>query len=355
MQANAAPTPADFDQAALRLMRSGESAAASALRDISLGFAGAQGVLQARIFWNLSAAFFEALSLELCAWDLHAKRTLSKILLQQRKLSRGETVIAEQLMHDLLACCAQAAPSAPSAAELSDPVQDEQIRVIGNLRIALPRYNLYLNETDEWSRRLITELGEWSLELHRTLPQNCIELAHSLAGASASVGFAALSEMADALAQALRQAQSRAQGSAAQAQVFLEAAEVIRRLLHQFAAGFLKPADPRLLAALMAIAAQRAPHFSDEVQTLLSQLGGALRQWTARPDNLGARSEVLRVLQAFRDSVGRAGAIDLVEMAQDFNTAIDGLGVESLQTPRLALLLTRFEALEAALAAAIRP
>ena len=349
MQANAAPTQADFDQAALRLMRSGEPAAASALRDISLGFAGAQSVLQARIFWNLSATFFEALSLGLCVWDLHAKRTLSKILLQQRTLSRGETVVAEQLMHDLLACCAQAVPPAPAPAELSDPMQDEQIRVIGSLRIALPRYNLYLNEADEWSRRLITELGEWSLELHRSLPQSCIELAQSLARASAGVGFVALTDMASALERALRQAQSQQQGSAEQAQVFLEAAEVIRRLLHQFAAGFLKPPDPSLLAALGAIAAQRGPQFSEEAQTLLTQLGGALRQWTARPNNLGARSEVLRVLQAFRGSVERAGAVDLAEMAQDFSADIDGLGIESLQTSRLAFLLARFDALQAAI------
>ena len=349
MQAQAAPTQADFDQAALRLMRSGEPAAASALRDISLGFAVAQDVLQARIFWNLSAAFFEALSLDLCVWDLHAKRTLSKILLQQRTLSRGETVVAEQLMHDLLANCAQAAPPAPAQAEPSIPLQDEQFRVIGSLRIALPRYNLYLNEADEWSRRLITELGEWSLELHRSLPQSCIEVAQSLARASAAVGFTALNEMASALEQALRQAQSQPQDSAEQVQVFQEAAEIIRRLLHQFAAGFLKPPDPRLLAALGAIAAQRVPQFSEEAQTLLTQLGGALRQWTARPDNLGARGEVLRVLHAFRASVQRAGAEDLVEMAQDFSAAIDALGVESLQTPRLAFLLTRFESLQAAI------
>ena len=42
---------------------------------------------------------------------------------------------------------------------------DEQIRVIGDLRIGIPLYNVYLNEADEWSRRLLTEVTEWSLEL----------------------------------------------------------------------------------------------------------------------------------------------------------------------------------------------
>ena len=368
--AQLAPTAADLDQAALRLLRSGEPADASALRGISLGYALAQDALQTRVFWTISAAFFEALSLSLCAWDLQGKRTLARILLQQRMLARGEATVAEPLMRELLALCVRVVTPdpvqavllgavraaygpdqalEPAQSELSDPAQEEQTRVIGNLRIGLPLYNTYLNESDEWSRRLITELGEWRLELHRGLPQSSIELAQSLARASASVGFAALTDMATALEQALRQAQSQPHGSAAQAQVFLEAAEVMRRLLHQFAAGFLKPSDPALLAALAAIAAQRTPYFSAEAQILLTQLGGALRQWTARPDNLGARSEVLRILQGLRGSLERAGAVDLVAMTQDFSAAINGLGIESLQTPRLALLLNRFEALQAAI------
>ena len=32
------------------------------------------------------------------------------------------------------------------------------------LRIGIALYNVYLNEADEWSRRLQTEIGEWALE-----------------------------------------------------------------------------------------------------------------------------------------------------------------------------------------------
>ncbi len=230
-----------------------------------------------------------------------------------------------------------------------DAALEDQTKVIGTLRIALAPYNIYLNEADEWSRRLITELGEWKLELHRPLPGSSIELAQSLARASETVGFDALTIMAGALEQALRHVQLQAQGSPAQAQVFLETSEVIRRLLHQFAAGFLKPPDQALLLALQTIAAERLPRFAEEAQVLLKQLGGALRQWTARPDNLGARSEVLRVLQSFKERAQFAGAAELGESARAMTAAIEGLEVQSLHTSGLAFLLTRFDELEARL------
>lgn len=133
------------------------------------------------------------------------------------------------------------------------PAAEEQVKVIGPLRLSIPLYNVYLNEADEWSRRLQTELNEWALELHKPVSDTVVALAHSLLGSSATVGFAALSEMARSLEQALQHVQLHRQGSPELAQVFNNAAEDIRRLLHQFAAGFLKDADQDTLAALQAI------------------------------------------------------------------------------------------------------
>jgi len=237
------------------------------------------------------------------------------------------------------------------------PTPDEPSKLIGNLRIALPLYNVYLNEADEWSRRLITELSEWALELHRPVFDSTIELAHGLSHASDTVGFHALSELAGALERALRQVRRHASGSAEQAKLFLETAEVMRRLLHQFAAGFLKSSDQELLAALEAVRSGTATDASptaagafefvrEDAPALLAQLGSALRQWTARPDNLGARSEVLRVLQTFKAAATIAGATDLVAMAQNTQAAIEGLGIESLQTPKLEFLLDALDAMQ---------
>jgi chemosensory pili system protein ChpA (sensor histidine kinase/response regulator) len=137
------------------------------------------------------------------------------------------------------------------AAEIgSDEAPEEQVKVIGNLRLSIPFYNVYLNEADEWSRRLQTELSEWAMELHRPIQDSTVALAHSLLGSSATVGFAALSDVARALEHALEHVKLHAQGTAAHATVFNNAAEDIRRLLHQFAAGFLKEPNELVLSDL---------------------------------------------------------------------------------------------------------
>lgn len=142
------------------------------------------------------------------------------------------------------------APAAPApAAEAAIP-RDEQVKVIGDLRIGIPLYNVYLNEADEWSRRLATEISEWTLEMNQRVPDSTVGWAHALAGSSATVGFHALSEIARALEGALQHTQSLAHGTLAHAQTFTEAAEEVRRLLHQFAAGFLKDPDARVLREL---------------------------------------------------------------------------------------------------------
>ncbi len=137
------------------------------------------------------------------------------------------------------------------SAPVEDPTHsDEPVKIIGSLRIGLALYNVYLNEADEWSRRLLNELGEWALELHRPVPDTCIGFAHSLAGSSATVGFASLSELARALEHSLQHLQMIAGGTEERAAVCAQAAEEIRHLLHQFAAGFLKEARADVLASL---------------------------------------------------------------------------------------------------------
>lgn len=328
----------------------------------------------------------------------------------------------------------------------SDAV-DESTKSIGHLRIGIPLYNVYLNEADEWSRRLTTCLQEWSLELHERLPDTAIALAHSLAGSSATVGFDALSQTARLLEHALEHVQLQPVGEADQAAIFLRAADEVRRLLHQFAAGFLKPADEEIHRALRSIletevcttlspsleefvapataefetlptdsaqpieveasqpevvsepttfepvpsgvvapalsvvvaardhdqqvddAIARAvalgsdldddidaldvidpdlfPIFEEEAAELLPQLGGALRQWAARPENLGARSEVLRALHTLKGSSRLAGAMRLGEMSHRLESAIEQLDLETLQAEEIEPLLANFDALQA--------
>ena len=124
------------------------------------------------------------------------------------------------------------------------------MKVIGDLRVGIPLFNIYLNEADELSRRLCTELAEWSLQPERGLDDSTAALAHSLAGSSATVGYAELSVLARALEHALMRSAQSAAAAADAPQLFLDAAEEIRRLLHQFAAGFLRGVPAALLQRL---------------------------------------------------------------------------------------------------------
>ncbi len=342
-------------------------------------------------------------------------------------------------------------------AQAGVPSVDEQTKVIGSLRIGIPLYNVYLNEADEWSRRLLTEVTEWSLELNQPVADSTVGLAHALAGSSATVGFHALSDMARALESALMHAQPQARGLPEQARVFTAAAEDIRRLLHQFAAGFLKEPDPAVMHDLLAVrnvevpvelletpepaelpqapavdvfdvpgfsmtaalagaaitdkpapapapaepepapepepaaplpvasvefnlpelpvaqpqafvpqardfAAEGEedidladaidldlfPIFEDEAVELLPQLGGALRQWAARPDNRSARDEVLRALHTLKGSARLAGALRMGELAHRMESEIEQFGSDAaLQSSDLEPLLHRFDVMQA--------
>ncbi len=143
---------------------------------------------------------------------------------------------------------AEAAEPAPP--EEPAPSDDDQVKVVGDLRISIPLFNIYLNEADELSRRLTTEVAEWAMELHRPVGEVPIALAHSLAGNSATVGFADLSHLARLVEHALMRSQAIGSGTPDEARLFVDVAEEIRRLLHQFAAGFLKPVAPELLQRL---------------------------------------------------------------------------------------------------------
>ena len=148
------------------------------------------------------------------------------------------------------AVAAQAADE--PATRAADPVsaEEEHTKAVGGLRISIPLFNIYLNEADELSRRLSTELAEWSMELHRPIGEGPIALAHSLAGSSATVGFADLSHLARLLEHAQTRSQALGSGTTADAALFVETADEIRRLLHQFAAGFLREPAAELLARL---------------------------------------------------------------------------------------------------------
>lgn len=269
------------------------------------------------------------------------------------------------------------------------PSADEQVKVIGPLRIGIALYNVYLNEADEWSRQLATEVGEWALESHQRVSDSTIGLAHSLAGSSATVGFHSLSGMARLLEAALQHLQMQGRGTPQQGAVLVGAAEELRRLLHQFAAGVLKdpiegtlralrevaasvlpaeavetrPAYPHLVRDAMADVAlddggdvidvadavdvDLFPIFEEEAAELLPALGAALREWAQHPEDSAPRSSMLRTLHTLKGSARLAGAMRLGERAHRMESEIESLGATGADRVSIEQLLTRFDTLQA--------
>ena len=156
---------------------------------------------------------------------------------------------------------------------------DELVKVVGPLRISIPLFNIYLNEADELSRRLTTEVAEWAMELHRPIGETAVALAHSLAGSSATVGFTDLSQLARALEHAEMRSLAIGHGTPEEARLFVDAAEEVRRLLHQFAAGFLKEPAPELMERL-------AEHELSSTRRLEAAAAAAELPQAAEPDPL---------------------------------------------------------------------
>ncbi|MEY4980314.1 MAG: hypothetical protein RLZZ352_2584 [Pseudomonadota bacterium] len=172
------------------------------------------------------------------------------------------------------------------AAPVSQPTgfassSDDQTRVIGHLRIGAKLFSVYLSEADEWSRRLDEAMNTWAHEGHLLLPTQAESLAHSLAGSSAAVGFQPLSDLARALEHACESVSLRQEAGRSvtpdQVALLLAASEDIRRLLHQFAAGFLQTPRPELLDGLFALVHE--PAAEPEPEPVLEPLPPETSAW----------------------------------------------------------------------------
>jgi chemosensory pili system protein ChpA (sensor histidine kinase/response regulator) len=114
---------ARVDQAVLKVVRSGDPMAANTMSQISRGLAAASADLEARVFWKICAAFFEAMRLGLCPSDVYVKRTASRVISQYTTLARGESGVVDRLAQDLLFHCAHAVPKAQADAPVLSAVR----------------------------------------------------------------------------------------------------------------------------------------------------------------------------------------------------------------------------------------
>ncbi len=118
------------------------------------------------------------------------------------------------------------------------------------LGISSALFNVYLAEAEEWSHSLEKLLFNWGQAPNKAFPEDAIAYAHSLAGSSATVGFHPLSELARALEHALSHVQNLSNPEVSWLNTFQAAGSEIRKLLHQVAAGFIKPLNGIVLQDL---------------------------------------------------------------------------------------------------------
>ena len=161
----------------------------------------------------------------------------------------GDAAPASEAEPEIAPQVEQPVAAVSSQADSQEPVNEDDLPVtIGHLSISRPLYNVYLSEAEPWSRSLSDELAAWASHPGQTMPERAIACAHSLAGASATVGFDSLSAFARAAEHAMQRLHGQLQGSAHQARVLQAAADEIARVLHQFASGALQEPDAALLA-----------------------------------------------------------------------------------------------------------
>jgi hypothetical protein len=175
--------------------------------------------------------------------------------------------------------------SLPEPEEPADAVApiDDAVKVVGPLRIEIERFNRFLVEADELSRQLGVALGEWSVAADAPLGGHVVAMAQALAVEAAAVGHAQLSSLCAVLARALARSAAFGRFEARDAELFQGSHEEVSRLLHQFAAGFLKPADERRMEALRGFAGDETslPGLPEMLQPLARQADAARRRLAA--------------------------------------------------------------------------
>ncbi|MGV3653733.1 MAG: response regulator [Noviherbaspirillum sp.] len=255
---------------------------------------------------------------------------------------------------------------------------DDNVKHIGALEISVPLHNIYLAETDELVRLLAQDLAEWRHEPERAVNILAVHAAHSLAGSSATVGFAAVHEIAHALEMILQQlARKHVPLKPAEFDAAERAVACMKGMLQKFALCEMplhEPQQVRLLKELkeqitarsggsapaiqssvpafeaeedsaeleMEEAASAGPDshpvpalprdeldpdllpvFLEEGRDILPRLGELLRRWQQSPADPEPAPALLRLLHTIKGSARMAGAMGLGQHMHDMESRIE--------------------------------
>ncbi|MCY1343290.1 Sensor histidine kinase RcsC [compost metagenome] len=129
---------------------------------------------------------------------------------------------------------------------------DDNYKVIGPVRIGLALYNVYLQEADDLLRQFATDVSEWRHEGHPCPSELALRVAHTLQGSASTVGLEPVREIAEALEGLLLQLGAHPVAMhPGDFRLLEQAAERLRGMLHQFAAGVWPQADAGLRRSLV--------------------------------------------------------------------------------------------------------
>jgi len=144
-------------------------------------------------------------------------------------------------------------PSDAAGVDSSQRAYPEPFKVIGHLRLSPAFFAVYSTEANEWSVRLIAEIEQWAHDPVAISTEVAMVLAHSLQGASATVGFNALAEVARMLEQALEHVGSHPKEAGGWAIPLLACAHHIGDLLLDFTNEKLPKPNQTIMSELMRI------------------------------------------------------------------------------------------------------
>ncbi|APA66890.1 hybrid sensor histidine kinase/response regulator [Janthinobacterium sp. 1_2014MBL_MicDiv] len=215
---------------------------------------------------------------------------------------------------------------------------DDHLKHVGELRIGLPLYNIYLAETDELLRVLTRDFGEWRHE-PRAVSAEALQAVHTLAGTSGTVGFLSLRDLAHALETTIETAVPPLAGlQDAQHDVLEQATQRIAQMLQAFALGDLAPAQPDMIEALNALwrALTAAPGASaqDPLDALFAATYASI-VGAAAPETPPA--EVAEVTEAAETAAGAEPEAAVPQLDTLFQTTYASIVADAVRPPVPAL------------------
>ena len=441
-----APSPAvraQLDQYVLALLQTGNPTFCNTLQPLSLGLA---AHAQDATTWMLAAAWLDAIEYGLLELDIYAKRLASRLLAHYASAAKGQEAPAPTLLRDLMFFCAQAvahaaqhqytlpdtledvvhrcqAAAAAQASEHGNTAPAEATRGTESLppatrpprphvpAPALPQFqaaaeiepaatllqglansaqitpdSAFLHEAESLSLQLESAITAWLTEDAAPDLEHMVTHTSALSHLAWTSGCTEIANIAHLLQRCLQRMPSGT--PLAQRQTCQYASAEIHRLLHQFAAGFMRRAHPQVMDALHQLLAQlpepsaplpappvltdalpahtthetadspedsEAPgqsdptlsanrpdipapyrarpvldalHFSvfeEEILATWPKLQSALTQWTQHPQDSAARAIVLRCLHTLKGSARLAGVMAWASQVH----AVESLALEA--------------------------